>query len=293
MNRHRLSASWFGAALGTLCALFTLVLAAHASDHDGKLTEEFHQTYAMTADGRVQLDNINGAVHISSWDRNEVKVDAVKYADTQEKLNEAKIEINASGSHLSIKTKYPNHDNTWNWGSHNNPASVEYTLTVPRTVRLDEINLINGSLDLTGVSGEVQASCINGHLEARDLAGRAKLSTINGKLEASFAQLAGKPVELSSVNGSVDLTIPSDSSAEIEASTVSGGINNDFGLHVNNHQWVGHDLQGELGNGGTHIKLENVNGHVEIHHAQDGHAMSPVKDRGHHDKKDGDDDSKI
>ncbi len=279
--------------MGTACALFILALGAHASDHRGALTEEFHQTYAITGDGRVELDNINGAVHVSSWDRNEVKVDAVKYADTKERLDEAKIEIDSGKDYLSIRTKYPNHDNTWNWGSHNNPAGVEYTLTVPRAVRLDEIKLINGSLDIAGVSGEVRASCINGRLEAHDLAGRAELSTINGKLEAKFDQLAGKSVELNSVNGSVDLTIPSDSNAEVEASTVSGGINNDFGLHVNNHRFVGHDLRGELGNGGTHIKVSNVNGRVEIHHAQDGHAMSPVKDRGQHDKDNDDDDSEI
>jgi DUF4097 and DUF4098 domain-containing protein YvlB len=292
MTRNRQSATWLGAVLGTVCALFILALGAHASDHRGALTEEFHQTYAITAEGRIELDNINGAVHISSWDRNEVKVDAVKYADTKERLDEAKIEINSGKDYLSIQTKYPEHDHTWNWGSHNNPAGVEYTLTVPRTVRLDEIKLINGSLDVTGVSGEVHASCINGRLEARDLAGRAELSTINGRLEAKFDQLAGKSVELNSVNGSVDLTIPSDSNAEVEANTISGGINNDFGLHVNHHRFVGHDLRGELGKGGTHIKVSNVNGRVEIHHAQDGHAMSPVKDRSQHDKDD-DDDSEI
>jgi hypothetical protein len=292
MNRNRQHATWLGAVLGTVCALFVLALGAHASDHRGALTEEFHQTYAITADGRIELDNINGAVHISSWDRNEVKVDAVKYADTKERLDEAKIEIDSGKDYLSIRTKYPSHDNTWNWGSHNNPAGVEYTLTVPRGVRLDEIKLINGSLDISGVTGEVRASCINGRLEAHDLAGRAELSTINGRLEAKFDQLAGQSVELNSVNGSVDLTIPSDSNAEVEASTVSGGINNDFGLHVNNHRFVGHDLRGELGNGGTHIKLSNVNGRVEIHHAQDGHAMSPVKDRGERDT-DGDDDSEL
>ena len=291
MNRHRQSATWLGVVLGSICALFLLSLRAHASDHRGSLTEEFHQTYSITPDGRVELDNINGAVHISSWDRSEVKVDAVKYADTKERLDEAKIEIDSGKDYLSIRTKYPNHDHNWNWG-HDNPAGVEYTLTVPRTSRLDEIKLINGSLDVAGVSGEVRASCINGRMEAQDLAGRADLSTINGRLEAKFAQLAGQSVELKSVNGSVDLTIPSDSNAEIEASTVSGGINNDFGLHVNNHRFVGHDLRGEIGNGGTHIRLENVNGRVEIHHAQDGHAMSPVKDRNHQDKDD-DDDSEI
>ena len=192
MNHHRRSATWLGAILGTLAALLTLGLQAHASDHRGSLTEEFHQTYAITADGRVELDNINGDVHISSWDRNEVKVDAIKYADTKEGLEEAKIEIDSGKDHLSIQTKYPHHDQGWHWGSRDNPASVEYTLTVPRTVRLDEIKLINGQLDVNGVSGEVRASCINGRLEAEGLAGRAKLSTINGHLDAKFGQLAGK-----------------------------------------------------------------------------------------------------
>jgi DUF4097 and DUF4098 domain-containing protein YvlB len=288
MNRHRQSATWLGVALGTVCALFILALGAHASDHRGALTEEFHQTYALTADGRIELDNINGDVHISSWDQNQVKVDAVKYADTKERLDEAKIEIDSRNNSLSIRTKYPDHNQSWNWGSRNNPASVEYTLTVPRTARLDEIKLINGALDINGVSGEVNASCINGHLEAHNLAGRARLSTINGHLDARFDQLAGSSVELNSVNGSVELTIPSDSKAEIEASTVSGGINNDFGLHVNHHQFVGHNLRGELGSGGTRIRLSDVNGRIEIRHAQDGRALSPVKDLSH---RDGDDDS--
>src|SRR6202035_265501 len=286
MNPHRPSPTWLGAVLGTACALLVFAFAAHPSDHRGALSEEFHQTYALTPDGRIELDNINGPVQISSWDQNQVKVDAVKYADTKERLDEAKIEIDARNDSISIRTKYPDHNQSWNWGSHNNPASVEYTLTVPRTARLDEIKLINGSLDVTGMSGEVNASCINGRLEAHDLSGRARLSTINGRLDARFGQLASNSVELNSVNGSVELTIPSDSKAELEADTVSGGINNDFGLHVNHHNFVGHDLRGELAGGGAHISLKNVNGRIEIRHAQDGRAMSPVKDLGHRDDDD-------
>ncbi len=286
--KYFVSALRFRGTVGAI-TLIACAMAAPAADHPGALTEEFHQTYALSPDGHIELDNINGDVHISSWDRNEVKVDAVKYANTKERLDEAKIEVDSGKDYLSIRTKYHDHDLNFNWGSHNNPAGVEYTLTVPRSVRLDEIKLINGALDITGVSGEVRASCINGRLAARDLAGRAHLETVNGHLDARFDQLAGKSVELNSVNGSVELTIPSDSQAQISANTISGGIENDFGLHVNRHQFVGHNLRGELGNGGTHIKLENVNGRIEIHHAQDGRAMSPVKDL----SRDDDDDSDI
>jgi DUF4097 and DUF4098 domain-containing protein YvlB len=294
MNRQRQFPTWSGAILGTICALLVLALSAHASDHPGAVTEDFHQTYAITPDGRVELDNINGDVHISTWDQNEIKVDAVKYAGSKERLDDARIEVESGNDHLSIRTKYRDHNLNFNWGSRNNPPGVEYTLTVPRTIRLDEIKLINGSLDLAGVTGEVRASCINGRLEAHNLSGRTDLSTINGHLDARFDQLSGSSVELHSVNGSVELTIPSDSKADLEASTVSGGIENDFGLHVNHHRWVGHDLRGELGSGGPRIKLANVNGRIEIRHPSDGRALSPVKDLSQRDRdNDDEDDSEI
>jgi DUF4097 and DUF4098 domain-containing protein YvlB len=133
------------------------------------------------------------------------------------------------------------------------------------------------------VQGEVRASCVNGMLSAKELGGRAKLNTVNGELEAKFERAAGE-VELSSVNGSIDLTLPSDAKASIEANTVSGGIDNDFGLHTNNHRFVGHDLRGDLGGGGAQIRLNNVNGTIDIHHASDGRSLSPAKDTGEKDE---------
>ena len=49
MQRHRQSATWFGAILGTFCALSVLALGAHASHHSGALTEEFHKRVRVTA----------------------------------------------------------------------------------------------------------------------------------------------------------------------------------------------------------------------------------------------------
>ena len=283
MQRNRRLATWTGAILGAFLALVLNSALAHAWDDEGAVVrEEFHHTYTLAADGRIELENINGAVHITAWDRNEVKVDAVKRAHDDARLKDIEIRVNARNDSISIETHYRERHEDWD-GEHNNPGSVEYTLTVPRKARLDEIKLINGALEVAGVQGQVRASCINGRLTAKGLGGEAKLATINGKLDANFEHAAA-PVELSSVNGSIDLTLPSDAKASIEANTVHGGIDNDFGLHANDHRFVGHDLRGELGGGGAEIRLNNVNGTIDIHHASDGRTLSPAKDTGEKDE---------
>lgn len=287
MQRSRRFATWAGVGLGLFLALVVNAALAHAwDDDDAVVKEEFHQTYPLSANGRIDLDNINGSVHISVWDQNQVKVDAVKRARDEQRLKDEEIRVNARPDSISIETHYRDHGDDWH--GNNNPGSVEYTLTVPRSARLDEIKLINGGLDVTGVNGEVRASCINGKLVARDLGGRARLATINGKLDAEFQRLVS-PIELSSVNGPVQLTLPSDTKANVDASTVHGDIQNEFGLHTNDHRFVGHEMRGELGGGGVDIRVNNVNGTIEVRHAGDGRALSPAKDTGERDE-DGDND---
>jgi len=280
-------ATWLGILVGTACA----ILFAGRAWAGEPLTQEFHQTYALNADGRVSLENINGAVTITGWDRNEVQVDAIKKARRQDRLDEAKIVVESNANSISIHTEYPHHDHNFNWGDENNPASVDYTLHVPRGARLDEVELINGSLEIHEVSGDVHASSVNGRLLAKDLAGRADLSTVNGQTEAEFRQLPKSHIHASSVNGSVLVTIPSDANADIHASTVSGGIETDFGFNVRKQSFIGHNLDGRLGTGGTDIELSDVNGRIELRRAHDGKTISPATGTSKRDKEDDDDDT--
>jgi DUF4097 and DUF4098 domain-containing protein YvlB len=281
MRQLRRRATWTGAILGALAAFLALALQAHASDWQGSETEEFHQTYPLSANGQVELQNINGSVEIKGWDRNEVKVDAIKHAWNRERLQEATIKVDSRSDSLSIRTEYPDHDHTFGTkASMISLPTIEYTLTVPRNARLADINLVNGNLDIEGVNGEVRVSCVNGRLTARKLGGQAELSTVNGKLEASLDRLAF-PLRVSSVNAAVLLTLPSDAKADIEASTVSGSISNDFGIPVAKHRWVGHELNAELGGGGPSAHVSNVNGKIEIRHANDNRPLSPSRNLKH------------
>ena len=255
----------------------TLDSSAVPGDLGEEFREEFHQTYPLSATGRVGLENINGGVQIKVWDRAAVQVDALKKANRKDRLAEVKIEVNSTEDNLSIKTEYPDWNQTFRGNGYDNPATVEYTLTVPRKAVLESIELVNGSLDIDGAEGSVKASSINGRVTATNLLADVKLSTINGQLKAMFTKLdEANPIELGSVNGSVTLIIPSDTNASVRAGTVHGGISNDFGLLVKHGEYVGHSLDGQIGTGGPKIKLANVNGGITITHAQDGRTVSPA-----------------
>ena len=72
-----------------------------------------------------------------------------------------------------------------------------------------------------------------------------------------------REIKLKSVNGSVELGLPGSPNADVKASTVNGGIKSDFPLTVQG-SFVGHNLSGTLGSGGTRIELSNVNGSIHI-----------------------------
>src|SRR5436305_2645791 len=180
-----------------LCLVVLASLALTAADATRaqsssrpELTEEFHQTYPLNADGRVSLTNINGDVRVATWDRNEIKVDAVKRAYTQERLQEATTNVEDGPNSVNIETEYPDYNWSRNdYERHENPASVEYTLTVPRGAQLEDISLVNGGLTIEGVAGSVHASSVNGRVVARGLTGTVNLSVVNGRLEATLDRL--------------------------------------------------------------------------------------------------------
>jgi len=253
-----------------LLALLSMNFNGHARQQGREaIAEEFHQTYPLSPDGRISLHNTTGAVRIVAWDRNEVKVDGVKRAFIRERLSEVQLAVEAGPDSLRISTKYPGNTTNWNFTDgapdYNNPASIDYTLTVPRNARIDAVELVNGTLELESLGGYVEASSVNARVRARGLAGDVMLSSVNGQLEADFDQMeTSRSVTLTSVNGTVTAVLPSDAGADLKATTMRGRISNDFGLPADRDGYVGTNVSGTIGRGGARLRLNNTNGNISI-----------------------------
>lgn len=241
-------------------------------------TERFEQTYPLSANGKVSISNVNGSITIDTWERNEVRLEAVKTADDKERLSEVEIKIDARRDAIVIETNYDSwkRNNGGGWKNYGK-LTVDYRLTVPRNAVLDEVETVNGSVNITNSNNVTKASTVNGQVIATNLRGTADLSTVNGTIEANFDQLqSSSRINLNTVNGQVNLVIPSDANATVKADTLNGQITNDFGLPVRKGEYVGRDLYGRIGSGEVQIKLNSVNGGLHIKRKNDGKAVNPA-----------------
>ncbi len=242
----------------------------------GDESERFTQTYPLSANGRVNVSNVNGPVTVEGWDRNEVKLEYVKTADTKERLAEVEIRIETRADSFSVESDYGDRKNGDRWRN-TGKIVVEYRLMVPRGAVLDEAETVNGSVSVSGFTNNIKVSAVNGQISATNIRGTAKLCTVNGDVNADLERVeSGSKITLETVNGRVNLTIPSDSSAMVKAESLNGEIRNDFGLPVRKGKYVGRDMYGRIGSGDAQIKLSSVNGGLTVGRRNDGRTLSPA-----------------
>lgn len=244
----------------------------------GDEIEKFEQSYPLSKNGNVSVSNVNGSITVEAWDRDEVRLEATKIADSKETLADVELKINSTTDSFSVEADYK----AWKWNDKRNENNryrkleVEFRLSVPRGAVLNELETVNGSVTVSNFTNVTKISAVNGNVSATNLRGAANLSTVNGQVNADFDRVEGTSrINLSTVNGQVNLVLPSDVSATIKADSLNGNITNDFGLPVRKGQYVGRDMYGRVGSGEGQIKLSSVNGGLSVSRKNDGRSPSP------------------
>lgn len=145
-------------------------------------------------------------------------------------------------------------------------GKVDYTVKVPFGSQLPSIELVNGSLTIENVMGEINAELVNGAIVVTGLTGDSEISSVNGSINVKYKKFASQlnNINLETVNGGVKLYLPDEINASINVETVHGSIKNDFGLKAEKGMFVGYSLQGDVGTGDVNISIDSVNGSVKV-----------------------------
>ncbi|HXV14524.1 MAG TPA: DUF4097 family beta strand repeat-containing protein [Candidatus Krumholzibacteria bacterium] len=230
--------------------------------HNAPETEVIKRVYDVGKNARLSLANLNGTATITGWDKNTIEVTATKRANARERLADATVQFDLLDDHLRVEVVYDfGHGDDFN--GNDGLVSVDFEIRVPRHVDIRRVELVNGGIDVSDLTGDVRVSSVNGDVMGEKLSGETRLSTVNG--DVSLSSVKGHDsIELSSVNGSVTLYLPPNANAKLSASTVHGDIRGDLGHGVTH---AGSSIDAVLGNGGPRIGLGTVNGDIRIRRA--------------------------
>lgn len=255
---------WFRVLLVVALTLTTTAALAE------RVEETFDRTLAFRSGDRLVVDNENGSVTIGSWDRDEVRIEATKYADgsrdsVRAVLAAIEIQVTSSAGVVEVRTITPRRSDSgfWSWISGNDGnRGVTYSITVPRSANLD-VETINGRVVVERVSGEMNLESTNGRIEVRDGAGRVNASTTNGRIYAELRSVAPGGMRFSTTNGGVEVALPDTVAADLDVSTTNGSIKTDFPITVSG-TFSKNRLSGDLNGGGEPIRIRTTNGSVRI-----------------------------
>lgn len=225
----------------------------------------FHETVersvVLNPGGRFRVENINGAIRIDAWDRNEVRILAEKSASSEAALDEIEVEIRGEGDRVDVHTRLPK--SNWLFGGEG--GSVSYEINAPEGAQVAAIT-VNGQVRIEGITGKVEAKSVNGKIEVIDAAGEVDSSTVNGGINVSYIALPDNAAHrMTTVNGTVSILLPESAAGHFEVNTVNGGISSDFPLEINKKEFGNfRSVNDSIGDGGGSFNIKTVNGQVKI-----------------------------
>ncbi len=253
-----------------LFGLFLLVSTAAAE----KFTRTETKVFTISPQGRVSVENVNGAIIVEAWNKDQVSLEitkTVRAGDSEEAekyFSDLRVEINSGDDFLEVKTRYPHEwggglfDLLFHGGSRY--AGVEYVLKVPANVKL-EVGSTNGGLKVMGVLGNVKAHSTNGRVDLEDVGGVIDGSTTNGGISVRLSKSVGfKELKLGTTNGGITVYCPDGTNADVYAHTTNGGIHSDFPITMQG-EFSNKRLEGKLNNGGGEMNLHTTNGGISIY----------------------------
>jgi DUF4097 and DUF4098 domain-containing protein YvlB len=236
-------------------ALSSLTVAADA-------TKNFSQTYEFDANGSIDVENINGDIVVSGWDKNEILLEYTITADDEDDLKNIKVEVEHDKREFDVEVDIDS-GGFMSWGG--NSGEVDFVLKVPKGASLDGIDSVNGDIEITGVTGEIKTETVNGRIVVKNASQDVKFGTVNGDVEIHVDRLSSSSrIKGDSVNGDIEIYLPENDGFELKSDTVNGDLSNDFDIEVDEGEYVGADMDGEYKSGGASLKFDTVNGDIDI-----------------------------
>jgi len=256
-----ISASSCTRALAAVAALGLVLAAAPAAAQTE--TERVDRTIPFTTQGTITLKNFSGDVRITGTSEAQVVIKAVRRAP-RERLDRIKLEIEESGSSLTINANKRDDRDDWSDENHNNNNVVEteFDIQVPAGCRLD-INVFSSDVNVTGVTGEQKVHSFSGTLTLVGARGAIDAKTFSAGIRVEMDGVTEPDLQLETFSGDIEARLPGDARGRVRFNSFSGDIESDLPLVLRSKSR--RSLDADLGSGGGRdLRFKTFSGDVTL-----------------------------
>jgi hypothetical protein len=270
----------------TLLVMASALALAYGFDQQEK--ETVRQTFPAAE--RVEVDNVDGSIHVTGYSGSEIQMVAEKTinAESQDRLDaakhEVKLDISRSGDTLKLFVDGPFrcHCGDGSSGIHDHghrgyAVRYDFELKVPAAtaVRLATVN--GGEVRVENVAGDFDLSNVNGKIALANARGSGSAHTVNGGISATFEKNPSAKCSFRTVNGAIDASFQPNLAADVRVKTFNGAAYTDFPASpLPRLSPVSERRDGKfvyradrstglrIGSGGPELSFETLNGSIRI-----------------------------
>jgi DUF4097 and DUF4098 domain-containing protein YvlB len=215
-------------------------------------------------DGQVEINNQHGEVSVD---------DVTGNVNLALEKSSAKVEQITGDVHIDGRLNEVSVTDVKGAAQFDGEFEESVKLVAFKSSRTDlEFSRIDGDLDLDSddlhadqITGPVHLITRSKQIRLEDVSGDIRVQDENGGIEVSMRSLGN--VQIDSRNGDINLSVPDKAGFHLDAQTRDGEIQSDFPeLKIDNNE---HEAKatGSVGNGSSHIVLNNQHDGIEIRKA--------------------------
>jgi len=250
-----------------LTALVLTLAASAALAQDADQDKDFHWKGKLSAENVVFIKNVSGAIDAEASSGDEVEVTAEKSGSHADEVSIKMVHLSDGVMFCAVyQGWYDDHcDGSHHNLGHSDNLKVHFTIKLPENLRFIAEN-VNGEVVAENLGRFVKATSVNGKVRVSTKAW-AELTSVNGSLEARMGRSDWPgTLKLETVNGSISVELPNETNADVEFDSVNGHLRTEFPLTTQG-SIDRHSIKGTIGAGGRELRVETVNGSVEIKRA--------------------------
>lgn len=224
-------------------------------------TERVDRTIPLASGGTITLKNFSGEVRITGTDASQVVIKAVRRA-TRERLDRIKLDIQTSGSHITIDANKRQDEGWFESHGSNNVVETDFDIQVPAASALD-VSVFSSDVRVTGVTGSQRVHGFSGRLTLDGVSGPIDAKTFSGDIEVAVAGTTEPDLALETFSGGIAARLPSDARGHVSFSSFSGDIESDYPLTL--RRKTHRSLDADLGSGGgRELRFKTFSGDVAL-----------------------------